>query len=309
MVVGGGWFFGFLVFFLLVVVVCCCWLLLVVCFFACGCLLLWFVVCCFGLLSVLLLFVFWLFVCFFVCCLWFVLLCCVLFGCWCLFVGSVVWLLAVLLVAWVFVVMKGWALATSPGQGQGTKRTRLNGGSGKASQSSLESSIISDVARLSLRTADVVRNLQGVCTRTFLVSEANKYAQSALEAGRSYSQLEKGAKKFPPYVFVAAALILVLSTDELAGPDSRACAAQVGTEAANPSDLLSLFSCCRISRCFDKIHCKIEFAATPQQATNPVFQHLAQGLLVNGATELFGPPPRGPLERNVQQHVDAMKSK
>jgi len=200
--------------------------------------------------------------------------------------------------------MKGWAIAadTGPSQEPSKKRPRATNKGVKAEN------LLTNIGRCLLSTTAVVRQVRGATIRTFLFLNEDLYTTAATAAGKAYAQLPAGKKPAPPYVYVAAALLLALSTDEQASPEARASAVKFCADKQSPASLLPYITVCRASRCYDKAHTRIELAVAPLHVMEMVFQYLTVTFVQHGAAELFGPAPRGPLERAIAQELDAMRN-
>mmetsp|Transcript_18131 Transcript_18131/g.32173 ORF Transcript_18131/g.32173 Transcript_18131/m.32173 type:complete len:202 (+) Transcript_18131:170-775(+) len=201
--------------------------------------------------------------------------------------------------------MQEWAIAATTGPTQESSKKRPRPSNNRAAKAE---NFLTDVGRCLLSTATMVRQVRGATIRSFLLPSDDLYVTAAVEAGRAYAQLPQGKKAAPPFVYVAANLLIALTTDKQASPEARASAVKFCADKQTPSALLPYITVCRATRCFDKAHTRIELALAPLHVMEMVFQYLTASFVQHGAEELFGPPPRGPLERAIAQQLDALRS-
>ncbi|CAE8714539.1 unnamed protein product [Polarella glacialis] len=102
-------------------------------------------------------------------------------------------------------------------------------------------------------------------------------------------------------------MLLALGEDPSASDEARASVIAFSQDKHAPKDLLPYINICRITRCWDKFHSRFEFAPAPLHVHDPALLYFVQTLVARGATELFGPARRGPLERSILQQLEALR--
>ena len=159
-----------------------------------------------------------------------------------------------------------------------------------------------NVARLSLSMANSIREVRAAVTRTWTMPILAPLAVAAREAGVAYATAAREQRAAaPPFVYIFAALVLSALSSDLLSPDQRAALEVCASSCDSPNQLLGHVQICKLSRCWDRSSARLEICVGDKLRS--VLDALASLIAAQGGQERFGPAPRGPLERAVQEHV------
>ncbi|CAE8729019.1 unnamed protein product [Polarella glacialis] len=167
------------------------------------------------------------------------------------------------------------------------------------------------IARLSLKNALEVRELQAAVFHTYTVPKSNPYIQAALEATKVYAEKAKASKdgtgQHPPgepHVHAWAAMLRVALEDPALNSDDKQCIEAHRSAATDPEMMSHVVYVSKLRKAFDKDMMKL-FFSTHADAEGAL-KALSKGLVSKGAKQQFGHAPRGGLEREVQEVVDQL---
>ena len=169
------------------------------------------------------------------------------------------------------------------------------------------------IAKLSLKNALEVRELQAAMLRTFLVPKPSPYVQSALVATKEFTDRAKQARdgkgQFPagePHVHAWAALLRTAIDDTALFADDKEVI-QVRRDGSPDADsLLQLVMVCKVMKAFDRDSVKLQFAV--HSCVEPTLAALSKGIVAHGGKQKMGQAPRAGLEREAQDIVDELSA-
>ena len=159
------------------------------------------------------------------------------------------------------------------------------------------------VAKLTLRNAQACRNMESTVFVTYILPKAGTYSTAGTEAGQLYAQRTRAAGKNhtlgQPSSSLWAAFMKVLATDENISEEKRQQVKSYCDEVTDPCSLSQTVLYCRLSKVYDQSKVRLQVAVTPE--LQEFLTELQRGLEASGGERKFGPPPRGALERHVQE--------
>ena len=165
------------------------------------------------------------------------------------------------------------------------------------------------VAKLSLKSAEEVKELQAAVFRTIIVPADSDFATAAKDATAAFADQTrgKGGKHDlgEPHVHLWSAVVGVAV--QMAGPETQE-AWKAHVEEANrrgPKGLLNQVAYARMKKTFDKKYVRFYFSVTPSLA--PIMDIIMTFLTKIGGQEKHGTAPRSGLERDIQAKLDQMQ--
>ncbi|CAE8639695.1 unnamed protein product [Polarella glacialis] len=202
--------------------------------------------------------------------------------------------------------MSIWLSVPITGQSEGAMESLVpagtNGTNGparkraRATTADSMATTIRNLVRLALSNAAQVRLLKAAAIRTLLFPADNPTFMAAKQAGARYNEMaqQRGGQTSlpPPHLAVFTAILQAVAADSQVPPQIAAAAT---TMLANTAQLPHLIFVCKTSKCFDKNKGRLEVALHPQCAE--FLEGCTRTWVQQGAREMSGPAPRGPLER------------
>ena len=194
--------------------------------------------------------------------------------------------------------MNAWFAAPAPASTNERQVRPRVGGSSKEQEQLLKA-----VAKLTLRNAQACRNMESTVFVTYILPKAGTYSTAGTEAGQLYAQRTRAAGKNhtlgQPSSWLWAAFMKVLATDENISAEKRQQVKSYCDEVTDPCSLSQTVLYCRLSKVYDQSKVRLQVAVTPE--LQEFLTELQRGLEASGGERKFGPPPRGALERHVQE--------
>ena len=165
------------------------------------------------------------------------------------------------------------------------------------------------VAKLSLKSAEEVKELQAACFRTILVPSDCEFASAAKDATTAYADQTrgKGGKHDlgEPHVHLWSAVVGVALKS--ANPDAQEVL-QAHVDEANrggPKSLSGKVHYARLKKTFDKKYVRFYFSV--HASVDPVLDIIMASLTKMGGQEKYGTAPRSGLEREIQSKLDQLQ--
>ena len=166
--------------------------------------------------------------------------------------------------------------------------------------------LLTAVARLTLKNAQVCRNLESAVFVTYILAKEGAYAQAASAAGQTYAQRARAAGKNhtlgQPSSRVWAALTQAALKDEALSEEKRAMVKQDCDSVTDPAVLSDQVLYCRVSKVYDQTKVRLQISVAPG-ALSDVLTVLQDGMEQSGGLRKDGPAPRGALERQIQEII------
>ena len=166
--------------------------------------------------------------------------------------------------------------------------------------------LLTAVARLTLKNAQVCRNLESAVFVTYILAKEGAYAQAASAAGQTYAQRARAAGKNhtlgQPSSWVWAALTQAALKDEALSEEKRAMVKQHCDSVTDPAVLSDQVLYCRVSKVYDQTKVRLQISVAPG-ALSDVLTVLQDGMEKSGGLRKDGPAPRGALERQIQEII------
>ena len=164
------------------------------------------------------------------------------------------------------------------------------------------------LAKLSLRTADEVKELQAATFRTILVPADCDFVTAAKNATTAFADRTrgKGGKHDlgEPHVHLWSAVIGVALASV---PQEAKASLQNHVDEANrggPSSLLNKVMYARMKKTFDKKFMRFYFSVHPSM--EGILDIVMTALTKVGGQEKYGTAPKSSLERDIQAKLDAL---
>lgn len=165
------------------------------------------------------------------------------------------------------------------------------------------------VAKLSLKSAEEVKELQAATFRTIIVPADCDFATAAKDATTAFADQTrgKGGKHDlgEPHVHLWSAVVGVAL--KVAGPESQD-ALKAHVDEANrggPKSLLNKVTYARMKKTFDKKYVRFYFSVVPSM--DPILDIIMSLLTKIGGQEKYGTAPRSGLERDIQSKLDQLQ--
>jgi hypothetical protein len=161
--------------------------------------------------------------------------------------------------------------------------------------------LLTAVARLTLKNAQVCRNLESAVFVTYILAKEGAYAQAASAAGQTYAQRARAAGKNhtlgQPSSWVWAALTQAALKDEALSEEKRAMVKQDCDSVTDPAVLSDQVLYCRVSKVYDQTKVRLQISVAPGALSDVLLQ---DGMEKRGGLRKDGPAPRGALARDYR---------
>ena len=165
------------------------------------------------------------------------------------------------------------------------------------------------IAKLSLKNADDVKELQAATFRTIIVPADCDFATAAKDATTAFADRTRGKDGKhdlgEPHVHLWSAVVGVALRS---ASDDAKTILQTHVDEANsggPQSLLSKVTYARMKKTFDKKYVRFYFSV--HHSIDSVLDVIMSALTKIGGQEKHGTAPRSSLEREVQAKLDAMQ--
>ena len=172
------------------------------------------------------------------------------------------------------------------------------------------------MAKLCLKNSLEIREMQAAVLRTYLVPRDEAFATAGLDAARAHMEKVKdakgNAKKLdelgPVHAHVWAAVVKEAVSHPIAEEDKKVLQKhfeEITAAGSTAADVASQVHVARFKKAWDKKTMKLHLAA--QQSLEPVLDALEKALVATGGKRKHGQAPRGGLERQLQEMLDALQ--
>lgn len=172
------------------------------------------------------------------------------------------------------------------------------------------------MAKLCLKNSLEIREMQAAVLRTYLVPREEAFATAGLDAARAHMEKVKdakgNAKKLddlgPVHAHVWAAVVKEAVSHPIAEEDKKVLQKhfeEITAAGSTAADVASQVHVARFKKAWDKKTMKLHLAA--QQSLEPVLDALEKALVATGGKRKHGQAPRGGLERQLQEMLDALQ--
>ena len=172
------------------------------------------------------------------------------------------------------------------------------------------------MAKLCLKNSLEIREMQAAVLRTYLVPRDEVFATAGLDAAKAHMEKAKAAEgnsrkmeeMGPVHVHVWAAIVKV-AVDYVAKEDDKTVLQQhfetITKAGSTAAEVAFHVHVARFKKAWDKKTMKLHLAT--HASLEPVLDSLDKALLATGGKRKSGQAPRGGLERQLQEMLDALQ--